>query len=135
MTVTAVDLECLKTLDKFVVRAQQHQQPQAATAHGPLGLGHLAGAPSSSLPGSNGGVDAGPTEQRSKHFYYQVLADSFAKDLPGVRRAEEQLAALAGELHLASLCSYHLLSGKRIMPQRWCVKYVNKSKAQSFLRD
>ncbi|CAN0579305.1 unnamed protein product, partial [Ectocarpus sp. 12 AP-2014] len=68
VTVTAVDLECLKPLDKFVVREQQHQQPQPATAHGPLGLGHVTGAPSSSLPVSNGGVDAGPTEQRSKHF-------------------------------------------------------------------
>ncbi|CBN74759.1 hypothetical protein Esi_0041_0099 [Ectocarpus siliculosus] len=49
VTVTAVDLECLETRDKFV-----------------------------------------------------VLADSFAKDLPGVRRAEEQLAALAAIVVLST---------------------------------
>lgn len=36
-------------------------------------------------------------DDKVTHFYLQVLADSFAKELPGVRRAEEQLAALAGE--------------------------------------
>ncbi|CAN0367342.1 unnamed protein product, partial [Ectocarpus sp. 13 AM-2016] len=32
----------------------------------------------------------------------QVLADSFAKDLPGVRRAEEQLAALGAIVVLST---------------------------------
>ena len=36
-------------------------------------------------------------DDKVTYFYLQVLADSFAKELPGVRRAEEQLAALAGE--------------------------------------
>lgn len=48
-------------------------------------------------PGGGGGGGGGLAEERVAHFYYQVLADSFGKELPGVRRAEEQLAALAGE--------------------------------------
>lgn len=52
----------------------------------------------SSGPGSGGGGGGGGlSEEKVTHFYYQVLADSFAKDLPGIRRAEEQLAALAGK--------------------------------------
>ncbi|CAM9469496.1 unnamed protein product, partial [Scytosiphon promiscuus] len=36
-----------------------------------------------------------PDKFKVAFFYSHVLADSFAKDLPGVRRAEEELAALA----------------------------------------
>lgn len=49
--------------------------------------------------GATGGSGCGLIEtNRVAHFYLQVLAESFAKDLPSARRGEEQLSALAGGL-------------------------------------
>lgn len=79
--------------DKFVTRAQQHQIHHQQQQQHPSTPGYEPGAPASS--GGSGGM--GPAEEKVAYFYYHVLADSFARDLPGVRRAEEQLAALAGE--------------------------------------
>lgn len=95
---TAVDQELIHHdadfPDAFVARAQQQ------TGHGLLVsrnifTGEAAGAGTGGGDGGGGGgVSAGG---RPHHFYLQVLVDSFAKSLPGVRRSEEQLAALAGE--------------------------------------
>lgn len=51
-------------------------------------------------------------EDKVTHFYYQVLADGFAKELPGVRRAEEQLAALAGDSKTLTLKTGERFDGK-----------------------
>lgn len=75
--------------DAFVARMQQH------TGHGLLVSRNVfTGGDEAGTGGGGGGVSAGG---RPHHFYLQVLVDSFAKNLPGVRRGEEQLAALAGE--------------------------------------
>lgn len=107
-TMTAVDQELIhhdpNLPDKFVVRAQSQQHPSAAAAAA-VGTTSLSasvyGAPpiasNPTAAGGGGSVAGGLLEDKVAHFYYQVLADSFAKELPGVRRAEEQLAALAGE--------------------------------------
>lgn len=88
---TAIDRELIAQHpelpeDKFVVRHGTQTQTQTQTG------GSSAGA-------AGGGGSGAPTEAGSRvaHFYLQVLAESFAKDLPGARRGEEQLSALAGE--------------------------------------
>lgn len=97
ISATAVDQELIHHdadfPDAFVARAQQQ------TGHGllvsrNLFAGEAAGTGGGGGGGGGGGVSAGG---RPHHFYLQVLVDSFAKSLPGVRRGEEQLAALAGE--------------------------------------
>lgn len=97
-TMTAVDQELIhhdpNLPDKFVVRAQnQHPATAASTSLSASAYG----APSISSPTGGGASGGALPEDKVTYFYYQVLADSFAKELPGVRRAEEQLAALAGE--------------------------------------
>lgn len=95
-TMAAVDQELIHhhpdLPDKFVVRANQHH-PVAHSS--PAASGY--GATSLSSPTSGGGSGGRLMDDKVTHFYYQILADSFAKELPGVRRAEEELAALAGE--------------------------------------
>lgn len=90
LQVSAVDQELINNHtdlpDKFVVRAQQHPTQGAAAGSGSSGVGGSGG--------SGGSLTVG---KLVPHFYLQVLAESFAKDLPSVRRGEQQLAALAGE--------------------------------------
>lgn len=82
---TAVDQELINNQvnfpDKFVARA--HIQS--------ISQGQGSG-------GGTGGSGGGGSQSGGKvaKFYLQVLADSFAKDLPSARRGEEQLGALAG---------------------------------------
>lgn len=93
---TAVDQELIHHgedfPDAFVARAQQH------TGHGLLVSRNVFAGEAAGTGGGGGGTGGGVSAGgRPHHFYLQVLADSFAKSLPGVRRGEEQLAALAGE--------------------------------------
>eukprot|EP00903_Cladosiphon_okamuranus_P012671 g11851.t1 len=100
-TISAVDQELIHhhpdLPDKFVVRANQHH-PAAHSS--PIASGY--GATSLSSPTGGAGSGGGLMDDKVTHYYYQILADSFAKELPGVRRAEEQLAALAAIVVLSA---------------------------------
>lgn len=90
---SAVDQELISNQvgspDLFVTKANAY-----LVAHG-----HGPGAPPSG-PGVAGSSSVSGGGQypgsRVPQFYLQVLADSFAQDLPSARRGQEQLGALAG---------------------------------------
>lgn len=88
--VSAVDQELINNHadfpDKFVARG--HAQ-SAVQGHGVSGGGAAAAA-------APANTAAGQSTANVAQFYLQVIADSFAKNLPSARRGVEQLGALAG---------------------------------------
>lgn len=97
--VTAIDQELIHHdvdfPDTFVSRMMQQQQHTG----GQVLLSSKNAGEAVANAGSGGGGGGGGESAGGKphHFYLQMLAESFAKNLPGVRRGEEQLAALAGK--------------------------------------
>lgn len=89
---TAVDHELINSYanfpDTFVSEAHANAGAQEHGAGG--GATAAAAAAAADL------ASVGPSKSRVAQFYLQVLAESFAKDLPSARRGVEQLGALAG---------------------------------------
>lgn len=92
---TAVDQELINSHANF-------PDTFVSGAHANIGVqGHGAGGGGTAAAAAAAAADpagAGPSTSRVAQFYLQVLAESFARDLPSARRGVEQLGAVAGRL-------------------------------------